>query len=108
MHWLANVVVYLIFKSRVVGDMVGYSLLYIHIWNSGSTCALRKSTLDMVLRTQEIKASLKECKMKNLPTTWVATKQLIQGQTLFTFMKRKWRPLELPSACEILGNKMIL
>ena len=99
--------------------MVGHSLLY--IWNSGRTCALRKSTQDMVLRNTEIKASEKECKMKNLVTTWVGT--LVRGKTkacyesadprsdLFTYNKLsgpRCRSLELPPACEIIDNKMIL
>ena len=111
---------YLIFKSRVVGDMVGHSLLYIHIWNSGRTCALRKSTQDMVLRNTEIKASKKECKMKNLVTTWAGT--FDRGKTkachgsadprsaLFTYNKRsgpRCRSMELPPACEKIYNKMI-
>ena len=118
MYWLASIVVYLTFKFRVAGIWLATVLLYIHL---GHTWALRKSTLNMVLRKQEIKASVKECKMKNLPTTWVGT--LIRSKTkacyetadsrptLFTFMKRsdwKCRPLELSTACEIFSNKMIL
>ena len=90
MHWLANVVIYLTFKSRVAGIWLATVLLYIHIWNLGHTWALRKSTLDMVLRIQEIKASVKECKMKNLPTTWVDT--LIRGKTKACYITADSRP----------------
>ena len=97
--------------------MVGYSLLYIHILNLGHTWALRKSTLDMVLRIQEIKASLKECKMKNLVTTWIGPavrgkqRTAVSRSTLFTFVNRgdwKCRSRVLPPACEIKVSKLIL
>ena len=98
MHCLANLTVYLTLESRVVGDMVGHSLLYVYILNLGNTCALRNSTLDMVLRIQEIKASLKDGKQSNLVTTCVGSAvrgktnatqgSAVPGPSLFTYNKR--------------------
>ena len=114
MYWLANIVVYLTFKFRVAGIWLATVLLYIHL---GHTWALRQSTLNMVLRKQEIKASVKECKMKNLTTTWVDT--LTRGRTkachitadskpsLFTFANRAIGSVDLwvlPPLCENLSK----
>ena len=118
MYWLANVIVYLTFKFRVAGIWLATVLLYIYL---GHTWALRQSTLNMVLRKQEIKASVKECKMKNLTTTWVDT--LTRGKTkachitadskpsLFTVAKRgdwKCRSRVLPPLCDFKVSKLIL
>ena len=98
MHWVANVEICLTLSPGQRGYGLATVLLYLYILNLGHTWAVRKSASDMVLRTQEIKANVKECKMKNLPTTWVDT--LIRGITnacyktadprpsLFTFAKR--------------------
>ena len=117
MHWVANVGICLTFKSGAAGIWLATVLLYLYILNLGHTWAVRKSASDMVLRTQEIKAKVKECKMKNLVTTWIGPavrekqRTADSRSTLFTFMKRsdwKCRSRDLPPACENKVNKMIL
>ena len=73
MHWVANVGICLTFKSGAAGIWLATVLLYLYILNLGHTWAVRKSASDMVLRTQEIKAIVKECRMKNLVTTWIGS-----------------------------------
>ena len=71
MHWVANVEICLTLSPGQRGYGLATVLLYLYILNLGHTWAVRKSASDMVLRTQEIKANVKECKMKNLVTTWI-------------------------------------
>ena len=97
--------------------MVGHSLLYIEF---RFTCASYGNLLEHGPSNNGIKASLKECKMKNLVTTWAGT--FDRGKTkachgsadprsaLFTYNKRsglRCRSMELPPACEKIYNKMI-
>ena len=71
MHLIANVDICLTLSPGQQGYGWATVLLYLSIWNLGRTWAVCKPASDMVLRTQEIKASIKECSMKNLVTTWI-------------------------------------
>ena len=117
MYWLANVVICLTFKSGVAGIWLATVLLYLYILNLGHTWAVRKSTSDMVLRTKGIKASVKECKVENLVTTWIGPavrekqRTAVSRSSLFTFANQgdwKCRSRVLPPLCEIKVSKLIL
>ena len=73
MHLIANVDICLTLSPGQQGYGLATVLLYIYILNLGHTWAVCKSATDMVLRTQEIKAIVKECRMKNLVTTWIGS-----------------------------------